>query len=94
VGDETFRRVHLVCIGSSSVPIAPLKDLFVMYTVAAPPVAPNHWPDALPLVSNQSMDWRYLPNISTGNSRKFLGSDVWRRQYRVVPASFPDHGWK
>jgi hypothetical protein len=88
VGDETFRRARLVCIGRTSVPIMPPEDLFVMKAAAATPAAPKHWIDALSLLSSQPMDWEYLASISTGNSRKTLGAIVSAYDQGVPVPSF------
>jgi predicted nucleotidyltransferase len=58
--DEMLARVRTVTFRGREVPVAAPEDLVVMKAIAASEDTPRYWYDAVAIVGQAELDWRYL----------------------------------
>lgn len=58
--DEMLSRARTVAFRGREVPVAAPEDLVVMKAIAASEDTPRYWYDAVAIVGQTELDWRYL----------------------------------
>jgi predicted nucleotidyltransferase len=60
LGDEMLARARVMPFRGREVPVAPPEDLVVMKAEATSEDTPRYWYDALAIIAQTELDWRYL----------------------------------
>jgi predicted nucleotidyltransferase len=58
--EEMLDRARRMPFRGRTVPVAPPEDLVVMKAIAASEDTPRYWYDALAIIAQTELDWRYL----------------------------------